>query len=91
MARFHERAAFCCMLFRLLMFFVLRSGEIMVRTSDIILPWIFRIPFLLSSCPKSLPACDFLWGDAVASGDYPLAYPLVLICRHARSYANRNM
>ena len=59
--------------------FVLRFGEIIVRTSDTILPWIFRLslPLFLLSSPKSFQACGLFWGGAVASGDHPLAYPRV--------------
>ena len=59
--------------------FVLRFGEIIVRTSCIILPWILRLslPLFLSSCSKSFQACGLHWRGAVASGDYPLAYPRV--------------
>ena len=65
--------------FRDIHVFVLRFGEIIVRTSGIILPCIFRLflPLFLSSCPKSFQACRLLWGGALASGDYPLAYPRV--------------
>ena len=61
--------------------FVLGFGEIMVRTSgtSYYLPWkiCLSLPLFLSSCPKSFQACGLLWRGAVASGDYPLAYPPV--------------
>ena len=74
LTKFGGRLAFCCMLFRLLFFFVLGLSGILMRASGVNcreacpLIFFFMLPEVASGLWVTL-------GSAVASGDRPLAYP----------------
>ena len=56
------------------------SGVIIARISDIFAwPCIFRLslPLFYQVAPSPVRPVGYLGGGAVASGDYPLAYPQV--------------
>ena len=94
MARFHERAASCCMLFRLLMLFVHRLDGMLVRTSGDICRRYFVCPFLFFSqvAPSPFGLVGYLGGYCGVWGlSSGISTSLVLMCGHACSYANRNM